>query len=313
MFPAFAWGVYLDEWGVTVAVERKEAVQATGEVTFTGLNGTLIATGTQVSPPQTDPDVAPPIFETTGSGSIGVGGTIILPIRAVEPGSGANVASGTITLLVSPVAGVTALTNVAATSGGAEVETDEAYRERILLEIAQPAGAGNQADYQRWALAYPGVGHATVQALWNGAGTVRVIVTDPDNNPVSPTVVAGLQADLDPVAQQGAGRAPIGALVTVAAPTSLTVNISATVTFKTGYSLDGTAGTVPTRSVIVTAIKQYIDNLGPDDDVIFNHVEARFFAVEGVFDVSSLLLNGVATNVGVASLQVAETGTVTLT
>lgn len=313
MFPAFSWGGYLDEWGITTNVERKAAVRATGTVTFTGLVGTLIATGTQVATPQTDPDAAPVIFETTASGTIPGGGSVTVPVRAIDPGSAGNVATGTITLLVSPVAGITAITNPAATTGGSEVETDDAYRERILLEIAQPAGAGNIADYERWALAYPGVGHVTVQPIWAGPGTVRIIPTDADNNPSSPTVVSGLQAQLDPVAAQGAGLAPIGATVTVAAPTSLTINVSATVTHKPGYSLDGTSGTVPTREAIKAAIRQYIDNLGPDDDVIFRHVEARFFAVEGVLDVGSLLLNGAGANVTVAALQVAETGTITLT
>jgi uncharacterized phage protein gp47/JayE len=313
MFPAFAFGDYLDEWGVTVNLARKDAVAATGTVTFTGTPGTLIATGTTVSPLQTDPDVDPPTFATTQSATIGGGGTVDVPIQAVETGVAGNVAAGTITQLLSANAGIAAVTNASATSGGAEVESDDDYRERILLEFSQAPGAGNASDYERWALAYPGVGHATVQPVWNGPGTVRVIVTDENNNPVSTTVVSGLQALLDPVAGQGAGLAPIGAVVTVATPTTVTVNVSATVTHASGYSLDGTAGTIATRAAITAAISEYIDNLNPDDDVYLRHVEARFFAVTGVLDVSSLLLNGAASNVVISGLQVAQLGTVTLT
>jgi uncharacterized phage protein gp47/JayE len=312
MFPAYAFGVYLDYWGVTVNLPRKAAVAATGAVTFTGTVGSLIATGTQVAVPQTDPDVEAPIFATTQSAVIPAGGTISVPIQAVLAGSAGNVAAGTITYVSSPVSGLTAVTNPAAVVGGYEVETDEAYSVRILLEFSQPKGAGNQADYQRWALAYPGVGHATVQPIWNGPGTVRVLVTDPNNNPVPPAVVSGLQAQLDPVAGQGAGLAPISAVVTVATPTAVVINVSATISFDQGYSLDGTAGTVATRAAISQAVADYVNLLNPDDDVIYKHVEARFFAVRGVHDISALLVNGTSANVTIGGLQVADMGTVTL-
>lgn len=314
MFLGLTWGIWLDYWGVNLGVVRKDAAKALGEVTFTGTQGTLIATDTQVAPPQTDPDVEPPIFRTTASGTIPVGGTLTLAIEADEAGTAGNVAPGTITQLVSPITGgVSSLTNALATSGGVEVESDEAYRNRLLLEVATPAGAGNQGDYVRWALAYPGVGYAVVQPIWNGAGTVRVIITDAFNNPVAAGTVSGLQAELDPVAGQGKGTAPIGATVTVATPTAVTVTVSATVTFDTGYSLDGSGGTIALRLDIEAALSNYIDQLGPGDDVLLNRVEAQFFAVEGVYNVASVQLNAAAADVSIGALEVASMGTVTLT
>jgi uncharacterized phage protein gp47/JayE len=79
-----------------------------------------------------------------------------------------------------------------------------------------------------------------------------------------------------------------------------------------GYSLDGTAGTVATRAAITQAIADYVGSLAPGDTVYLRHVEARFFAVQGVLDVTSLLLNGAASNVTIGGLQVADLGTVTL-
>lgn len=312
MLPQFAWGDYLDNWGVVVNLPRKDAVAATGVVTFSGTAGALVSTGTQVSPLQTDPDVAPPIYATTASGVIGGGGTVDVPVAAVTPGVVGNVPSGTVTQILSPNPNVTAITNAAGISGGQEVETDDAYRERILLEFSQAQGAGNQSDYLRWALAYPGVGGATVQPLWAGPGTVRVIVTDPLNNAVAGAVVTGFQAQLDPIAGQGAGLAPIGATVTVATVTPVTVDVSASVTFAAGYSLDGTSGTIATRDAIVAAIDDYLNALHAGDTVYLRHVESRFFAVKGVLDVASLLLNGAASNVTMTGLQIADRGTVTL-
>ena len=235
-----------------------------------------------------------------------------VPVEAVETGSAGNVASATVAVLLSPVAGVTAITNTDAISGGADVETDDAYRDRILLEYASPRGGGTVGDYQRWALAYAPVGFATIDPLWAGASTVRVIVTDVSNNPVSASVISGLQALLDPVAGQGQGLAPIGATVTVATPAVVTITVSATVAMLAGYTLDGTGGTVAVRSGIEDAIKSYIDKLTPGADVVREKVASQFFLVEGVYDVSNVQLNGAASNVALTSMQVARTGTITL-
>lgn len=314
-FPGFAWGPYLDQWGVTLNLPRKDAVKATGVVTFTGSPGTLIGTGTQVGTVQTDPDVSPPSFVTTESGTIPGGGSIDLDVEAAVGGSLGNVAPGTITILISPVTpsgGVSAITNADSTSGGAEVETDDDYRTRILLQLSQPAGAGNVTDYERWALAYPGVGHVSVTPIWAGPGTVHVIITDANSQPVAGAVVTGLQNELDPIAGEGEGLAPIGATVTVDTPTLVTVNLSATVVHEPGYSLDGGSGTVATRADIEAAIEDYFKTLSAGDDVYIRHVEARFFAVTGVLDVTSLLLNGAGTNVTITALQQASFGTATL-
>lgn len=311
-FPEFAWGPYLDEWGVTVDLPRKPATVSQGTVTFTGTVGSLIGVDTRISTPQTDADVDPPEFATTAGGSIPAGGSVTLPVSAVQSGSAGNVATGTITLLVSPVTGIASVTNAAPTSGGAEVETDDAYRERVLLEMSSAAGGGNVADYRKWALEEPGVGNVTVLPLITGPGSVGVVITDDSNNPVPAGVVASLQARLDPVAGKGAGEAPIGATVTVSTPTALTVNVAATVTYVSGYSRDGTGGSIAIGPNIIAAVSQYIDNLPPDADVILNHVESQFFRVVGVFNVSAVTLNGAAANLTVAATQVATMGTVTL-
>lgn len=312
--PAYAWGTYLDEHGITVGLTRKAAVQATGSVTFTGTVGTLIATGTQVGTVQTDPDADIIVFATTAPATIPGGGSIVVPVQAVEAGSAGNVVAGSITVLLSPLDGISAITNPDPTLSGADVETDEAFRNRILLAYTGAQGSGTIADYQGWALAYPGVGYVNVEPLWAGNGTVRVTVTDANNRPVSAATVSGLQALLDPVAGQGRGLAPIGATVTVATPSTVTVNVAATVVayLASGYSLDGTGGTIAVRADLVKAIGDYINTLPPGHNVILQHVIARFFEVAGVQDVSAVQLNGAASNVTITALQVPLLGTVTL-
>lgn len=379
VFPAYSWGIYLDEHGVTLNTPRKDAVAATGSVTFTGTVGTLIPTGVEVATEQVDPDVDPTFFRTVDSEVIPIGGTVDVQVQAVEKGSLGNVAAGTVSVLYSPVDGVASITNLQPVSGGTDIETDEQYRRRILLAYAGAHGAGTRADYEMWALAYPGVSYVYVDPLWNGAGTVRVVVTDVYNKPVSQSVVDGLQAELDPykaiahltagitfpvanisiddvtsflafgdaqigstkfsytgksssqltgvsggagtfvtgteVKQSGLGhgKAPIGAIVTIATPASVTINVTATIVPETGYSLTGAGGTIPLGDDIVAAITDYIGSLGPADSVVLNAVKARIMDVQGVFDVSALQLNGAGLNISMTPLQVAQIGAVTLT
>lgn len=306
-----SWGEWLDIWAESFGLERLAATRATGEITLTGTNGTLIGSGAQVGIVQTDPDETPPTFVTTASGTI-AGGTLTLAIEAVDFGTQGNIGIGAITLPLTPMPGVATITNAAATGGGTEPETDIALRDRLLLQFSG-RGSGTSADYRRWALEYPGVGRVTVVPTWEGPGTVLVIVSTIDGDPVGGPVVAGLQAYLDPTPGQGAGRAPIGHTVTVQTITSTVVNVVATVTFESGFTLTGPTGV---GAEIEAAIREYIDELEPGEDVIYNHVRAVFFDIEGVLDVPTLTLNAASANVVIAITPVpavATTGTVTLT
>lgn len=234
-------------------------------------------------------------------------------VTASVPGDRGNVPAGTVILVQSPISGSPAVTNSEATSGGADVESDDAYRRRIAQAYAAPQGAGSQSDYERWSLEEPGIGYATVQPLWNGAGSVRVIITDPNNRPNSTLAVQSLQLKLDPIPGQGAGIAPVGAIVTVATPSTLTVDVLGSVMFEPGYSLDGAAGAIAMRQTIIDSVYSYLNTLRPGDDAILYKVIGQIMLVPGVLDVSNVRLNGAAANVTVGPLQVAVGGNVALT
>lgn len=319
MFVQSAWGPYLDEHGEMLGVPRKDAVKATGEVTFTGINGTFIGTGTQVAQPATEPDADPVEFLTIEDGVI-AGGSLTLAVEAAEEGHVGNVAAAQITFPITAINGLTSITNAAATSGGAEVESDERYQERLLLEWRSPGAAGNKASYERWALAWPGVGYVTVYPATDAAGNpdpnhVRVVIADVDRNPSSATVVNELKAFLDPGDGTGEGEAPIGATVHVQTVVAQAVPVVAEVHFESGYSLDGTGGTVPIGDAIKAVVLEYINGLAPGEDVILAKVESLFFRVTGVADVRNVTLNGVAANFAISAQQVATvtTGQITLT
>ncbi len=61
---------------------------------------------------------------------------------------------------------------------GAEAESDEALRARYLARVQTPSSGGNVSDYKNWALEVSGVGAVKVNPLWNGPGTVKVVLVD---------------------------------------------------------------------------------------------------------------------------------------
>lgn len=263
-FVSTAWGPYLDIQGETVSLERIDAVVATGELTFSGADGIMIAIGTQVSTIQTDPEVDPVTFQTTEAGVI-AGGTLTLAAEAVDPGTTGNAASGAASLLLTSVAGDPTVSNTNAFTGGTDVESDEAYQARLELEYSTPQGAGSVEDYERWALAYPGIGHVAVVPEWNGPGTVRVIATDTENNPISTTVRDAFQTKLDPFSAEttstGSQTLPTGTLNVVStagfsASGRVVVNRTEVVTYTglTGTSFTGCTGgtgSVPAATSVV--------------------------------------------------------------
>ncbi|QHQ82221.1 hypothetical protein GPJ55_22980 [Bacillus subtilis] len=68
---------------------------------------------------------------------------------------------------------------------GQEEEDDEALYERYLMRARREAVSANKAHYKKWAEEVEGVGRAKVFPLWNGEGTVKVVITDGNFDVVS--------------------------------------------------------------------------------------------------------------------------------
>jgi uncharacterized phage protein gp47/JayE len=250
--------------------------------------------------------VHPPTANTTG-------GKVIAPARALEGGAAGNVGTGAITGTQPPVTDTT-VTNLLPMLGGAETEGDEPLRERVVGSFEDEGGANN-TFYKKIALDYPGVGRVTILPLWNGANTIKVVLSTADGQPVSAAIVNGLQAELDPVPGGGYGLAPTGSAVTVATAALLVVNVTAVIEFDLGYSVDGDGGTAATRSLISGALQSYLRTVPSGGEVVQRQAIGAVARIPGVHDLS-LTLSGAGGNgnvaVGSNPAQVPVLGTLTL-
>jgi uncharacterized phage protein gp47/JayE len=196
-----AFGVWLDLRAEEHGLVRLPATQATGSVRFTGSNTTIIPAATLVSTVGTtqEPSI---IFATTSQVTIPISGTVDAAVIATSSGVNGNVPTGTIIRMQSPVTGVTAVTNVIPTVGGADLESDENLKERYYLKVRTPSAGGNAADYLNWSLEVPGVGGAAVVPIRDGPGTVSVAIVDADALPASQSLVDVVQNYIAPPHRQ---------------------------------------------------------------------------------------------------------------
>ncbi len=294
-FVTASYGGYLDlraqEWGLT----RHPATHATGVITLTGTAGVVVPAGTKF---RTGARVE---FELTADAGIDAGGTGTGGIRAVVAGTAGNVLAEAITEIPTAIQGLQSVTNAEPTSGGAEVETDDMLRERLLERMSRPATSGNIYHYIQWAKAVPGIGDARVVPIWDGPGTVKVVLLDNNRQPASAELVAEVVSYIE-------AERPIGALVTVVAATGVPIHVSATIAYDTGrYTL----GEITTA--VEQAIAAHLTQIAfRQDYVSYAKLGSVLMSVDGVTDYSTLLVNDGTANVILNDAEVPVLGTVTL-
>lgn len=212
--------IFLDRHAGIWGVLRVPAAFSSGPVAVTGTSGVVVPSGTQML--RSDGAA----FVSTADVTL-ASGTASVQVAAVESGAAGNALAGTQMSFVQPLAGVASVAAVGAGGlvGGADRETDDALRARVLARIQQAPMGGAQADYVAWALQVPGVTRAWCYPLEGGPGTVTVrFVRDGDASLIPDSgEVAAVQAYID-------DRRPVCAQVTVAAPTALPLNMAITLT-----------------------------------------------------------------------------------
>lgn len=287
-------GQFLDYRAAEHGLERKPAIKATGQVTISGAQGTVIPAGSIFS---TGAGVQ---FTTTSEVTIDISGQVAAEIEAVDAGTVGNVPAGTITEIPVAIPGVTSVTNTNSTSGGTDVESDADLLTRLLERVRLPATSGNAAHYKQWALEVPGIGDAKVFSIWDGPGTVKVVVIDSNKQSANPTLV---QDVIDHIEEMK----PIGATVTVESASALNIDITSTVVLDEGAVLEDV------KEAFESALVNYLAEIAfKQDYVSYARIGALLLDTPGVLDYSDLTVNEGTSNIVVGDTEVAIKGTVVL-
>ena len=292
---AEAGSEYLTMRAEEMGVIRKEATRAYGTVTVTG-RGTVYAGS---------------IFSTAGGirftadKETVIDGSGDIAVTAVETGAASNVLAGAINNIPMSIPGITAVINAELTHDGYDGESDADLLVRYLLKVRTPATSGNRYHYIQWALEVEGVGNADCIPIWNGPGTVKVIIVDSNQHEASDDLIDKVHAHIEEVR-------PIGPLVTVVSAHEVPINISADI-----------IGTVNEEAAI-EAIKLYLSEivhkalfvssiiLKSKAQVTRNRIGSILIEDGGAFDYANLLLNGAEKNIDMGDEDLPILGEVTL-
>ena len=274
MFLEDATNEFLDKKVGDFGIYRKLGQSATGFIKVTGINGTHIPKGTVVlSQGELE-------FYTIEDAWINEG-VATIEVEASDVGEQYNIIPNSIEKFGVKISGVETVTNEAIFEGGINIESDEELRERFFEIIRRPATSGNIYHYEQWAKEIDGINQARVKPLWNGNGTVKVIVSN-DNNIVEDEIVQKCQEHID-------NERPIGADVTVISPSPLDVNITGNVYVVEGYDLGESLAEFEAN------LREYLSSC--TGTIIYTRVSACLGSVEGIKDYSNLKVNGGTVNI----------------
>ena len=268
LFPTTATGEYLDQHATERGLSRKDGVKAVGQVTFYPdapehpailiPAGTEVCTYTDARRFTTDSDV---VLATNAE-------SVTAAVTAKDIGAGDNVLTGTVSVIVTPVTGISGVNNADSFTGGADRESDDALRERVIDSYVNIVSGANAAYYRSIAMSVPGVYSASVVGCARGNGTVDVYLSGQGT-----AVPSAVKSQVQSLMDEGRGL-NVDVLVLDARPVNISLYIRIAV--EAGYVFETVAGEVS------TAVTAYINNLGIGRDVRLSDVGEVIYHVKGV-------------------------------
>lgn len=301
---AFAGTADLEHLKVMAFEDRgivyKDATFAEGPVKMAGAVGAIVNIGDLVSN-----DLAQ--YAATEKVVLGSTGEAIINVKCTTAGSIGNAPIGAIKSFPKTLTGINSVTNEAAFSNGYEEEGRDSLLKRYYESVQRPGTSGNNDHYVEWANSVDGVGAVKVKPLWNGGGTVKVVILDTNKKPATQQLITNTKAYIET-------QRPIGASVTVVTATELSINIFSKITLKTGYSLD------QAKEDIKKNIEAYFkESAFVDQNIYYAKIGNLIFNSVGVsnVDYSTFTINGAKNDIILvdtnSETQIAKLGTLTIT
>ena len=312
IFPAWSYGEYLDAHAQVRGMTRKAATPASGEITITGAEGTVIPAGSMFSTASLNTDDPSISYVTTAEATIPSTGSVTVDIVCTEAGSQGNATADSIIFLSSSVVGITGVTNDEPVTGGTDEETDEALIARIVEydQTQSDSYVGNIADYKRWAMSVAGVGNASIIPAQDTSGTVTIVITDANGDPASEDLCTSVYNYImrpnDPISR----LAPINALVDVVSPTTVDIGVKATV------EIAGDAVLSDIAAAFQIQLNAYMTEAMTEQEVKITKISAILSSISGVNDFSDLQIgkgSGGSITYGTSNIPIAATELPTVT
>ena len=267
---------FLDKRVSEFGVYRKAGSKAIGEIKVEGKDGATIENGTIVK--------ANDLYFTVLN-DIELPNDNAIYVEANEAGYKYNLLANTEFELVEKNEKITKLANEVDFTNGVDIETDEDLRKRFVKIVNNPSTSGNKNHYEEWALEVNGVGRAIVYPLWDGNGTVKVMIVGNDNKPVTEEIIEACELHISE-------NMPIGCQLTVITPSLLNVSIKANIQLKEGYELEDV------KLEFKNSLNEYLKDI--TNELTYSKVYGLLVNLTGIGDINNLLVNDSNNNIAIS-------------
>lgn len=302
-FPQYAWDEWLDLHGQQVHLVRHPPESASGKVKVTGIPGAVITEGAIFCTPATSagPSVA---FRSTEEKEIEADGSALIPVSALESGTGSNVPADAVNLMAKPDKNVIAVNNPEPIRGGTERESNDAFYDRIAAEYANSLTfLGNDSDYIRWAKE-AGAGDCIVIPAAEGPGTVKLALVDGNGQPANEKLVQDIYNYIVSPEDRRKRRLPTACAKLLCGPAA-TVKLDFVIT---GLLYDETTTIERIKEDFAAAIKPVYQSAKQQDILRYNDIRPILSEITGVTDFDEFLINGDRKNIALSRDEYPETG-----
>lgn len=225
---------------------------------------------------------------------------VTIPGEVIEPGKAGNVSIGGFIVLNNPPVGIEYVKNDEEFKNGTDEEDDELYRERILYKTRKPGTSGNPSHYEQWALEVTGVGAAKAFRVWDGKGTVKVVICDSNRKGAGENLVSETFNYIET-------QRPVGVVLTVTSAQEKVINISANIRLANGYTIH------EVFEKFKEDITEHFKSIAFKDSYIsYARIGSMLLDTKGVGDYSELKLNETISNILLTDEEIPISGELTL-
>lgn len=311
-------GSALDSWWADYNFTRLPATYATGSVTFSRFTSTqqaiILTTGSGTTVETADGtqqfivtiDTTNPNYNPSMGGYVISANTssITVPVKALNPGTQANVSSGAINTLTSSIPYVDTVTNASAFTNAVNAESDAAGRARFALYINTLSRATKAAISYAITSFQQGISYTLNEninyAQSTQLGYFYAVVDDGSHAPTQQFITnvgANVELYRGFTIQYG-----------IFGPNQTTANVSMTITTATGYTHSAIVTTV------TTALNRYLSSFSVGQGLSYTRLEqVAYDASPAVTNVTNVLLNSGTSDIAANVNNVIVAGTITVT
>lgn len=292
IIPKYSYGDILLGHAENRGIERRGAFCAKASLTVKGVSGTVIPDGFMFSTASTvdNPGI---VFKTDKEYTIPESGEIEADVTCASSGTIGNVSSETIILMLKPLEGIKQVINKSPACGGFDEESEESLRERIKeYDLMQGMSfIGSASDYRRWAMEIEEVGGVKVLGASDDTGTVTIILTDINGQPVSEEIRGEVYNHIMCPDFPYDRLAPVNAVLNVVSAAPLNILITADIDLEDGFTVD------MVKPFFIENLKRYLMTDSARLEVKYAEIGAVLINTEGVSDYKNLSVNNGVSNI----------------